>query len=73
MPGKEPVRFFEMNLKRVGDTTWPAGGAIGPTERSVVSRRCTKRAFLAAEISSMLKLSNQTKMDWSPRSRISNR
>jgi hypothetical protein len=30
MPGKEPVRFFEMNLKRVGDTSWPAGGAIGP-------------------------------------------
>jgi hypothetical protein len=30
MPGKEPVRFFEMNLKRVGDTTWPAAGAIGP-------------------------------------------
>ena len=29
-PGKEPVRFFEMNLKRVGDTTWPAGGAIPP-------------------------------------------
>lgn len=28
MPGKEPVRFFEMNLKRVGDTTWPAGGAV---------------------------------------------
>jgi hypothetical protein len=28
MPGKDPVRFFEMNLKRVGDTTWPAGGAI---------------------------------------------
>ena len=28
MPGKEPVRFFEMNLKRVGDTDWPAGGAI---------------------------------------------
>lgn len=27
-PGKEPVRFFEMNLKRMGDTTWPAGGAI---------------------------------------------
>ena len=23
-PGKETVRFFEMNLKRVGDTTWPA-------------------------------------------------
>ena len=29
-PGKDPVRFFEMNLKRVGDTTWPAGGAIPP-------------------------------------------
>ncbi|MDQ6760613.1 MAG: hypothetical protein M3Z32_12230 [Acidobacteriota bacterium] len=26
--GKEPVRFFEMNLKRVGDTDWPAGGAV---------------------------------------------
>lgn len=30
MPGKEPIRFFEMNLKRVGDTTWPAAGAISP-------------------------------------------
>ena len=29
-PGKEPVRFFEMNLKRVGDTSWPAGGAVSP-------------------------------------------
>lgn len=29
-PGKEPVRFFEMNLKRVGDTDWPAGGAVSP-------------------------------------------
>ena len=28
MPGKEPVRFFEMNLTRVGDSTWPAGGAV---------------------------------------------
>jgi len=28
--GKEPVRFFEMVLKRVGDTKWPAEGAIGP-------------------------------------------
>ena len=27
-PGKEPVRFFEMNLTRVGDTTWPAEGAV---------------------------------------------
>lgn len=30
VPGKEPVRFFEMNLKRVGDTDWPAAGAINP-------------------------------------------
>lgn len=30
MPGKEPVRFFEMNLKRVGDTNWPAAGAVSP-------------------------------------------
>ncbi|HEX8188960.1 MAG TPA: hypothetical protein VF586_11450 [Pyrinomonadaceae bacterium] len=29
-PGKEPVRFFEMNLKRVGDTDWPAAGAVSP-------------------------------------------
>jgi hypothetical protein len=29
-PGKEPVRFFEMNLKRMGDTDWPAAGAIPP-------------------------------------------
>lgn len=28
--GKEPVRFFEMKLKRIGDTDWPAGGAISP-------------------------------------------
>jgi hypothetical protein len=30
VPGKEPVRFFEMNLKRVGDTDWPAAGAVPP-------------------------------------------
>ncbi len=28
MPGKDAVRFFEMNLQRVGDTDWPAGGAV---------------------------------------------
>jgi hypothetical protein len=28
--GKEPVRFLEMNLQRVGDTDWPAGGTVGP-------------------------------------------
>jgi len=30
LSGKESVRFFEMNLKRVGDTNWPAAGAVGP-------------------------------------------
>src|SRR6202521_1319103 len=30
MPGKEPGRFFEMNLKRVGSTDWPAAGAVSP-------------------------------------------
>lgn len=30
MPGREPVRFFEMNLKRLGDTNWPAAGAVAP-------------------------------------------
>ena len=30
VPGKEPARFFEMNLKRLGDTDWPAAGAIPP-------------------------------------------
>lgn len=31
VPGKDPVRFFEMNLKRIDDTTGPADGAI-PTK-----------------------------------------
>ncbi len=30
MPGKEPVRFIEMKLKRVGDSSWPMAGAISP-------------------------------------------
>jgi len=30
VPGKDAVRFFEMSLKRVGDTDWPAAGAIPP-------------------------------------------
>ena len=29
-PGKDSVRFFEMTLTRIGDTTWPAGGAVPP-------------------------------------------
>lgn len=28
LPGKDPVRFFEMNLQRIGDTTWPAAGWV---------------------------------------------
>ena len=28
IPGKDPIRFFEMNLKRIGDTTWPASGWV---------------------------------------------
>lgn len=27
---QEPVRFFEMELKRMGETTWPAEGALLP-------------------------------------------
>ena len=27
---KLPVRFFEMRLNRVGDSDWPAAGAISP-------------------------------------------
>ena len=30
MPGQEPVRFVEMDLKRVGPSDWPAGGAVAP-------------------------------------------
>jgi hypothetical protein len=26
--GQEPVRFFEMTLRRIGDTDWPAAGAV---------------------------------------------
>lgn len=30
MAGQPPMTFFEMNLKRVGDSAWPAAGAIPP-------------------------------------------
>ena len=30
VPGGDSVQFFEMNLVRVGDTTWPGAGAIPP-------------------------------------------
>jgi len=32
--GREPVRFFEMTLRRVGDSRWPASGAVPPGEPS---------------------------------------
>jgi hypothetical protein len=32
-PGKEPARIFDMSLKRVGDTNWPAAGAVSPTNK----------------------------------------
>lgn len=28
--GQPPARFFEMNLKRIGDTDWPAAGGVPP-------------------------------------------
>lgn len=28
--GRDPVRFIEMDLTRVGDTDWPAAGAVQP-------------------------------------------
>ncbi len=30
VPGQAPARFFEMRLKRIGDTSWPAGDAVPP-------------------------------------------
>ncbi len=30
MSGKDPVRFFEMNLVRVSDSAWPEAGAVAP-------------------------------------------
>ena len=30
MPGQEPVRIMELNVKRIGDTDWPDGGAVPP-------------------------------------------
>ena len=30
IPGKAPMQFFEMNLKRLGDSSWPEAGAIPP-------------------------------------------
>lgn len=30
VPGQPPARFFEMRLKRIGNTSWPAGDAVSP-------------------------------------------
>jgi hypothetical protein len=30
VPGQPPRRIFEMRLKRIGDTSWPAGDAVSP-------------------------------------------
>ncbi len=30
LPDKEPIRFFEMSLTRLGDSGWPAAGAVAP-------------------------------------------
>jgi hypothetical protein len=30
LPGQPPMPFFEMHLTRVGDSTWPDGGAMTP-------------------------------------------
>ena len=30
VPGRDPIRFFEMTLTRIGDTGWPAAGAVEP-------------------------------------------
>ena len=30
VPGKDAVQIFEMNLTRVGDSDWPAAGAVNP-------------------------------------------
>ena len=30
LPGKPPQRIFEMTLTKVGESAWPAGGAVSP-------------------------------------------
>jgi len=30
VPGREPLRVFEMRLRRLGDSDWPAAGAVPP-------------------------------------------
>ena len=30
VPGQPPARFIELRLQRIGDSDWPAAGAVGP-------------------------------------------
>lgn len=30
MPGRDPVRFVELILTRIGDSNWPAAGSVSP-------------------------------------------
>ena len=30
MPGRDPQRFLEMTLKRLGNSDWPGAGTISP-------------------------------------------
>lgn len=32
MEGRPPMRVIDMRLRRIGDTDWPAGGAVAPTD-----------------------------------------
>ncbi|MBA3646585.1 MAG: cupin domain-containing protein [Gemmatimonadaceae bacterium] len=34
MAGRPPVRFFEMNLKRVGSTMWPSADQVAPNDQA---------------------------------------
>lgn len=31
LPGRQPIRIIEMTLERVGDSSWPADGAVPPS------------------------------------------
>lgn len=30
VPGKDPVRIFEMTVRRIGNTDWPVAGSVSP-------------------------------------------
>ena len=43
--GREPVRVFEMRLKRIGDTDWPAAGAVAPNSAAHEKGAPMRRPF----------------------------